>query len=62
MAVFAAISLLPLFVWYYPWIDPAGSLPYLIDSYPQTISLFLLVAILLIRERYFSVPASGSPE
>lgn len=62
MTVFAAISLLPLFVWYYPWIDPAGSLPYLIDSYPQTISLFLLFAILLIRERYVSEPANVSSE
>jgi len=53
MLIFAAISLLPLFVWYYPWIDPLGvmPLPYIIDTYPQTVSLFLILAIMLIRER-----------
>ena len=62
MVLFGAISLLPLFVWYYPWIDASGSLPYLIDAYPQTISLFLLVLILLIREWYRDAPDNGSLE
>jgi hypothetical protein len=58
--VFAAISLLPLGVWYYFMIYrplplnyvPMPYLTYMIYSYAQTISLFLIFAIIITLEYY----------
>ena len=63
MLFFGLISLLPLFVWYYPWIDPSDSLPYIIDTYPQTISLFLITVLVFLREWYKDrCPSNQFPE
>jgi hypothetical protein len=67
--VFAVISLIPLFFWYfpiffshYPEIYRTGSLPYLISTYAQIISLFLIYAIAIVLEYYSPVssPATKS--
>jgi Protein of unknown function (DUF2029). len=54
MLILAITSLLPVFVWYYPWIEPTGALPYVLDTYPQTISLFLIGLVVVLCEIYFS--------
>jgi hypothetical protein len=66
--VFAVISLLPLFVWYYPFIIRyypeifhTGSLPSLISAYPQTISLFLIFVITVALEYYRPASLQSSP-
>jgi hypothetical protein len=65
--VLAVISLLPLFVWcypfiirYYPEIFRIGSLPPLISAYAQTISLFLIFAITIALEYYRPVSSPGA--
>jgi hypothetical protein len=67
--VFTVISLIPLFFWYfplffsqYPEIYRTGSLPYLIYTYAQIISLFLIFAIVVVLEYYrpVSSPATQS--
>lgn len=62
--VFAAISLLPLGVWYYFWIDhtqPIHYLTFLIYQYSQTLSLFLIFIITLTLEYYKPVSSTSSP-
>jgi hypothetical protein len=66
--VFAAISLLPLGVWYYFMIYrplplnyvPMPYLTYMIYSYAQTISLFLIFIITIALEYYKPVPSPAS--
>jgi len=58
--VFAVISLLPLFVWYYREIFRTGPLPSLISAYAQTISLFLIFVITVTLEYYRPVSSSSS--
>jgi hypothetical protein len=61
--VLAVVSLLPLSVWYHFWIDhtqPISYLTYLILSYTQIFSLFLIfiIAVTLAYYRPVSSPAS----
>jgi hypothetical protein len=62
--VLAVISLLPLAVWYYFWIDhtqPISYLAFLIHEYSQTFSLFLIFVITIALEYYRPVSMPDSP-
>jgi hypothetical protein len=62
--VLAVISLLPLAVWYYFWIDhtqPISYLAFLIHEYSQTFSLFLIFVITIALEYYRPVSMPASP-
>jgi hypothetical protein len=61
--VFAVISLLPLFAWYYVVMDrtqPIHYLTYLFEAYSQTISLFLIFIITIALEYYKPVSSPAS--
>jgi hypothetical protein len=57
--VFVVVSLLPISVWYYFWFDrsqPMSFLNYLIKSYTQTLSLFLIFIIAFALIYYKPLP------